>query len=87
MQNREYKIGERLTVNDPELGDVTLEVVEDNTLTCKGCFFHQTSTHGLDVRCCHRNVYDFYKGSCCFVNRSDRRSIRYLRVKEQRKSA
>ena len=82
MQNREYEIGERLTVNDPELGTVTLEVVEDNTLTCKGCFFDQTCTPGLDDRCCHRGVYGLYEGTCAFTSRSDHRNIRYQRVME-----
>ena len=82
MQNREYEIGERLTVDDPELGTVTLEVVGDNIMTCKGCFFSQSSTPGLDDRRCHRGVYGLYGGICSFVYRSDRRNIRYLRVEE-----
>ena len=83
MQKIEYQIGERLTVNDPELGNVTLEVVEDkDIITCVGCFFFQSCMHELDGRYCHRCVYDIGEGNCSFACRSDRRNIRYLRVKE-----
>ena len=82
MQKREYEIGERLTVNDPELGTVTLEAVEDNIETCKGCFFYQSCTPGLEDRGCHRGIYDLHEGSCSFACRSDHKNIRYMRVEE-----
>ena len=78
MQYRVYEIGERLTVNDPVLGTVTLEVVEDNIETCGGCFFNKTRE---DKWCC-RDEYDLHGGSCSSAFRYDSKNIRYLRVLE-----
>ena len=64
----EQKIGERF-----EYKDTTLEVVEqpiDNKVKriyCNGCYFNTSS-------------YCSYKGKCCFISRSDCKSVIFKEV-------
>lgn len=62
---KELKVGERVTI--------TLEAVEADGGSCKGCFF---STSG---ECFKRADFDF---ACLRCERSDKKSIIFKEVKE-----